>query len=89
MQILVPKTWCCTHDCLSIKQSVATLVPQFIKKKNNNNNNVTIVVGQGQGLSVIPYERCFIEFKFNPRASFILHCSAMTTTWCHVGNPFQ
>jgi isopenicillin N synthase-like dioxygenase len=33
---------------------------------NNNNNNVTIVVRQGQGLSVVPYGCCCILFKFMP-----------------------
>jgi len=33
---------------------------------NSSNNNVTIVVGQGQGLSIVPYGRCSIKFKFMP-----------------------
>ncbi len=33
---------------------------------NNNNNNVTTASSQGQGLSVVLYGHCSIEFKFMP-----------------------
>ncbi len=56
---------------------------------NSSNNNVTIVASQGQGLSVVPYGRCFIKFKFMPRALTILHCFAMTIVGYLIGSPFQ
>jgi len=56
---------------------------------NNSNNNVTIVVGQRQGLSIVPYGRCSIKFKFMPWTSAILHCFAMTIVGQIIGNPFQ
>ncbi len=78
------------YSGLSLYQAIGGYLSLAIHQTNNNNNNiVTIVVGQGQGLSVLPYERCSIEFKLIPQTSFILHCSAMTITWCLVGSPFQ
>jgi hypothetical protein len=79
------------YSGLSLYQAIGGYLSLAIHRTNNKNNNniVTIVVGQGQGLSVLPYECCSIKFKFIPRTSFILHCSAMTATWCLVGSPFQ
>lgn len=76
---------------LSLYQAIGGYLSLAIHRTNNNNNNniVIIVVGQGQGLSVLPYEHCSINFKLIPRTSFILHCFAMTATWCLVGSPFQ
>jgi isopenicillin N synthase-like dioxygenase len=78
------------YSGLSLYQATGGyLSPAVHRTDNSNNNNVTAAAGQGQGSSVIPYGRCSIEFKLMPRASAILHCSAMTAAGHPVGSPFQ
>jgi hypothetical protein len=68
------------YSGLSLYQATGGYLPPAVHRMDNN-------ARQGQGSS--PYGRCSIEFKLMPRATAILHCSAMTAAGHPVASPFQ
>jgi isopenicillin N synthase-like dioxygenase len=68
------------YSGLSLYQATGGYLPPAVHRMDNN-------ARQGQGSS--PYGRCSVDFKLMPRASAILHCSAMTAAGHPVASPFQ
>ncbi|KAH9554240.1 hypothetical protein CY35_08G054000 [Sphagnum magellanicum] len=70
------------YSGMCLHQATGGYLSPSVHRMDNN-----VIASQGQGSS--PYGRCSIEFKLMPRASAILHCSAMTAAGHPVGSPFQ
>lgn len=67
---------------LSLYQATGGYLNPSMHRTDNNTN-----LGQAQGS--MSYGRCTVAFKLMPRATAILHCSAMTAAGHLVGGPFQ
>lgn len=67
---------------LSLHQATGGYLAPTMHRTDNN-----VDLSQSQGPMVLG--RCSVAFKLMPRATAILHCSAMTHAGHQVGGPFQ